>query len=105
MGTRITLPPKYVGESLNLPPFDFISRLGVTETLVSAVATATVYSGTDPSPGSIISGAAVISGTQVTQKVVGGLLGVIYEILITALTSLGQSLEMSGYLAIVPDLL
>lgn len=100
--SRQELPPKLAGESPNLT-FDFAGRLASGETISTQVVAATVYSGTDANPSAIISGAATASGSVVTQKVTAGTLGVIYELLCTITTSAGQTLQMCGLLAIVPD--
>lgn len=51
-----------------------------------------VYSGIDPSPMAMISGAATIGGTSISQLVVGGLEGVVYLFLCTFLTNTGRTL-------------
>ena len=102
-GNRVTLPAKKIGETV-IVPFDFISKLAMGETISGAVTTATVYTGVDSNPGAIIDGTATINGTVVNQLVTGGVLGTIYSLLVAATTSLGQTLELSGYLAIVPNL-
>lgn len=101
--SRIITDSKKSGATVNLV-FDFISLLAAAETISTQVTTCTVYTGVDASPSAVISGAAGSSGTQVTQKVTGGVLGVIYELLCTITTSLGQTLQLSAYLAIIPDL-
>lgn len=103
MSGRITLPGKYLSEAV-FARFDFTSQLAVGETISSASVTASVWSGTDPSPSAIVSGAASISGAVVRQLIIQGVLGVVYELLCTAITSLGQSIEISAYQAVVPDL-
>ncbi len=102
-GDRVILPAKKLGETVFIA-IDFISKLGVGETIIGAVCTCTVYTGNDPNPSAVISGVAQVSGTIVDQLVRGGVLGTIYEILAKATTSLGQTVELSGFLAIVPDL-
>ena len=102
MTTRATLPSKAAGETVSTV-FDFTSRLAVGETISTQVCTAAVWSGVDPSPSAVISGAATASGAKVTQKLAAGVLGVIYYIVCTITTSLGQTLEMAGYLAVVPE--
>jgi hypothetical protein len=102
-GDRVILPAKKLGETVLLP-IDFISKLGPNESILTAVCTSTVYTGIDPNPSAMIVGLASISGTIVDQMVTGGVVGTIYEFLATATTSLGQTLELSGYLAIVKDL-
>jgi hypothetical protein len=102
-GGRVILDPKKAGETLP-EVFNFISRVGLAETIVSASCVCSVYSGTDPNPSAVTVGGIVISGTTVTQTVAGGLVGVIYELLTKAVTNLGNIIEMSGYLSIIPDL-
>lgn len=68
--------------------FDFSPVLGSTETISSATCTVEVKEGTDPSPSSIKVGSPTISGSQVAQRISGGLDGVIYRLEMTATTSL-----------------
>ena len=99
--SRVTFPPKTADETV-LAVFDFLSLLGIGETLSSASVTASVYSGTDASPSSIISGSDTISGSQVRQLITAGEEGVTYLLTATALTSASQTLQLSGYLVIAP---
>lgn len=102
---RILFKPKRVGETVFLKPaFDFISALAPGETITTATVTAAVYSGVDPNPSAIISGSAVISGTQVTQTVTGGVVGTIYGLTCVVTTSLGQTLNSAGFFSIDPPL-
>lgn len=98
---RVDLDPKLVGET-RAYTFDFSNLINPGVTLSGPVVTAAVYSGTDASPSSIISGSASASGAVVTQKITAGTVGVIYELLCTVTTSDGQTLNKSGYLAVVP---
>lgn len=100
--SRIILPGKLLNETV-IETFDFTSRLAASETISTAVTTAAVYSGTDASPSSIISGSATISGQKVTQKIVAGTLGVTYLLTCTITTSLGQTLILAAYLTIIPN--
>ena len=100
---RIVLPPKFQGASQNVS-FNFASNLAIGETITGQYVTASVFSGTDPAPGSILSGLATSAGSTVTQRVTGGTPGTIYELLCTAVTSSGQILQLSAYLAVIPDL-
>lgn len=102
---RVELPSKGISGTLILPPggFDFTSQLAASETIVSAVTTAVNWWGTDPSPSAIISGAVVISGSLVFQTFTAGVLGNIYLVTCSALTSASRTLILAGYLAIVPD--
>lgn len=100
---RQEFPPKYTG-STELVKFDFTSDLASGETISTKSVACTVYSGTDASPSSMVSGSATSSGAIVTQKITGGTVGVVYELLCTITTSLGQTLTKPGFLAVIPDL-
>lgn len=100
--SRIIIPPKMQG-AVDTIVFDFASLLGIGETISTKSVAASVYSGTDASPSSIISGAASSSGTQVSQLITGGVVGVIYKLLCTITTSAGETLQLSAFLAVVPD--
>lgn len=103
MPSRVVFSPKYTGDTLTLS-FDFAAQLASGETISTQVVTATVYSGTDGSPSAIISGSASASGSIVSQKVTAGTAGVIYDLLCSVTTSAGQTLGLSAYLAVVPEL-
>jgi hypothetical protein len=98
----ILVPPKSSDATRKLT-FDFISDLIVGETISSATTTATVWSGFDPSPSTVISGAATISGTVVTQLVTAGQAGTLYKLMCEATTSESQVLTKFAYLAIVDE--
>lgn len=102
-GGRVLIPAKKLGETVILP-FDFISKLSPGETLLTSTCFVSVYSGVDAFPGNLIGGTPTISGTIVNQLITAGVLGVIYDILARATTSLSQVIELSGYLVIIPDL-
>lgn len=99
---RIELPPKLTSVTRNYE-FDFSADLAVGETITAQVVTAAVYSGTDASPSSIVNGSASASGGVVTQSIMAGVLGVIYELTCQATTSASQVLKRIGLLAIVPN--
>ncbi len=102
---HLNLKPKKSGETcFGSQPFDFTASLAGNETILSAAVTALVYSGIDSNPSAIVSGSATISGSQVTQLFAAGVVGVIYEVLCSITTSLGQTLKQSAFLAIIPDL-
>lgn len=101
--TESLLRPKLAGETATYT-FDFTSSLGASETLLTQSVTAAVYSGTDASPSSIVSGGASAAAGVVSQKLTGGLAGVLYQLLCLVTTSLGQTLELSAVLAVVPAL-
>lgn len=99
--SRITLEAKQSGET-RTEIFDFASRLALAETISTAAVTATVYSGTDASPSAVISGSASISGSQVSQKLTAGTVGVTYLLACTVTTSASQTLIIYAFLAVVP---
>lgn len=98
--SRIILTPKLLGETR---AYGFTFTLPVGVTISSASVAATVYSGTDASPSSIISGSASASGAIVTQNVTAGTAGVIYDLVCTAILSDGQTLQLGAYLAVLPN--
>ncbi len=104
MSSREIFDPKLLGATKTYT-FDFTSDLATGETISTQSVTATTYSGTDAVPSSIISGVASTSGAIVSQKITGGVLGTMYELLCQITTSLGQTLQKSAFLAVVPDLL
>ncbi len=103
MTYRPALSPKQAGETQTYQ-FDFSALLADGETISTQSVAASVYSGTDASPSAIISGSASASGDIVSQKITAGTEGVIYELTCTITTSAGQTLQLSGYLSLSPDL-
>lgn len=103
----VQLRPKFLGETAYIPQsgWDFSGQLQPSETLVTAACFSTVYSGNDANPQTVVSGAASIinSNTGALQLFAGGVLGTIYLIVCKVTTSLGQTLEQAGYLAVIPD--
>jgi hypothetical protein len=100
--SRMIFAPKLLDESA-LYTFDFSSRLGVGESISSATCTAAVYSGTDASPGAIVSGAASVSSPLVSQLFTGGVLGTTYVVKCKASTTFSQSIDLVAFLSIIPD--
>ena len=93
---------KYQGETVK-ETFNFLSRLSTGETILTQVVTATTYSGIDATPAAIISGVASSSGSIVTQAITAGVVGVIYTLMCTITTSLGQTLQLSAFLVVQPN--
>lgn len=94
--SRVIFEPKLSGETVSRV-FDFLSRLSVGETISTAVVTAAVHSGVDASPSGLLSGSASISGSQVTQKLTAGTVGVTYLLLCTITTSASKTLQLSAF--------
>lgn len=100
---RVIVDPAKIGEAVTIP-FDFISGLEAGEVLTSASTTARLYTGTDGAPQSIISAAASVGGTIALQQVTPTIVGNIYDLTCTVITSLGNVLSLDAYFAIVPGL-
>lgn len=96
--TRVILPPKKAGSNVKFE-IDFAGRIPLGVTISSATVTAAVHSGTDGSPSAIVSGAATVSGTKVTQRIIGGVAGTIYDLTWTATLSDSQTPTIQTYLA------
>lgn len=103
MLTRVDFPPK-PASSTESYTVDFVDAIPAGDSISTKSVAASVYSGTDASPSAIISGSASSSGTQVTQKVTGGTVGVMYQLTWTVVTAAGLTLKKIGFLAIAPDL-
>lgn len=101
MSTQI-LDIKIAEEELTIE-FDMLSRLKVGETVATAAVSCEVFSGTDPNPAALISGLAVVSGSIVQQRVIGGLPGVIYILTCAARTSVNDLVLNQGKLAVLPN--
>ena len=67
--------------------FNFSTVMSSGETISLATSTVEVVSGTDASPTAILVGSPSINGQVVSQRISGGLDGVIYRIQVTATTS------------------
>lgn len=82
---------------------DFTNELGTGETITSATVTASWYGGTpDPSPSSILSGGATVSGNQVLQRIKGGVGDALYLLSFVVQTTLSNTFERQAYFRIVP---
>jgi len=102
MTGRVLIPPKLAAET-RTEPIDFSPFLLTGQSISSAIATCTVYSGTDAAPSSVIGSVGVVS-PLVNVKLTGGVLGVIYQIRVDAtLAAAAGVLSISFYLAIIPD--
>jgi hypothetical protein len=105
MSGTVVLPVKLVGETRFFPTngWDFTSELAVGETIASAAIAVTLFSGSDTNPAAMLSGPSTISGAYVKQLYTAGIAGNIYNLTCKATTSLGQVLELFGWLVVLPD--
>ena len=92
--------PKHPSETLTLT-FDFGRDLGTNSLVSAATVCLNALGVSDPTPSAVISGTSLISGTVVSQKVVGGLSGATYELQVTAVDSAGNVLLYSQLLPVV----
>lgn len=103
MLSRADFPPKPVS-STESRSLDFVNEIPAGDSISTKSVVASVYSGTDASPSSLISGSATSSGTIVTQNLTAGTLGVMYKLTWTVVTAGGLMLVKTGFLAVIPDL-
>lgn len=81
---------KKVGETVTLG-FDLVRLLNVGETVQAASFSVTVLRGVDADAAAMVSGAAIVSGSKVRQKIAGGVAGNYYEVAASATTSAGNT--------------
>jgi len=100
----IALPPKAPTEVIDVS-YGFSRRLiKPGETITDASTTVEVIEGTDASPSDILSGSTTITHDPlpiVSQRIIGGVLGVTYLIQILATTSAGRKLMGARSITIV----
>lgn len=104
----VILPPKRVSDVV-LISMDFASALAIGNGVIDSLTgtptvTASVYSGTDPTPSAIVGASGFTFDSVVEWKIQNGAVGVIYALKYQMATTLGQTLTMVGLLAVVPDL-
>lgn len=85
----------------NIP---FSDLLGVGETIVSLSVTISVFSGTDPSPSSVLSGVPTTDSTNTIAifTLTAGVSGVTYIISVLVTGSSSNVAMKQGYLTIIP---
>lgn len=104
--TRVELDPQRVGDA-QLVPFDFSSKMQVSQVISSAVFTVTVWSGNDPSPNNLLSATVTIVGNvvELVKAANQGVAGTIYLIKVTATLTggVGPTIILEGLLAVLPE--
>jgi hypothetical protein len=98
--TLVVFPSKDTGETIPLV-FNFSDKLQFGETISGSSLSVSVFSGTDPSPNSILSGSPVNAATQVTQSITGGVAGVIYTIVCLVTATGSHNYAKTGHLAVI----
>lgn len=101
--SRVLIPPKFVGET-RTDYVDFAPHLIAGQAISAAAAVSSLYSGVDPTPATVVASASY-SGTVVSVTCTGGVVGCIYEIVVTATTtSPANTLRINYYLTVLPNL-
>lgn len=97
---RVLIPPKAATE-VRTSQVDFSPFCTAGQTLSTVTVAVSVYSGTDAAPPTFT---ATVSSQVVSVLETGGVLGVIYMVKLSAVTSGSNTLVVTYYLAITPDL-
>lgn len=100
---QLTFPAKAVDET---QPYvvNFSDRLQFGENINGAAVSVSVFSGTDPSPSSLLSGTATYdSSGNVTQVLTGGVVGVIYNVAYIVTGTASHNYVKVGQLAVLSD--
>lgn len=99
MGASVILPSKVVDDTIDIT-VDSSFLMATGEAATTAVVTATVFSGVDASPSSIVNGSATVSVNRVTQSITGGEPGVLYLLRFTIDTNQGNTYLLLAKLAV-----
>lgn len=100
---QLIFTSKSVGET---QPYvvNFSDRLQFGETINGAAVSISVFSGTDPSPSSMLSGTTSYDASgNVTQVLTGGVVGVIYNIVYVVTGTASHNYVKVGQLAVISD--
>lgn len=84
--------------------FDFTLQLGAATISSASVAVSVVTAAstaTDNSPNNLKSGVAAISGAKVSQNLTGGVVGVMYHLRCTILTSDGKTIVLAADIPVI----
>jgi len=96
----IILPLKDYREVLPLP-VNFSDLLQFGESITGASVMASLFSGADPSPQNIVTGAAVITSNTVTQTISAGVVGTTYTLAFIVTTSNSHNYVKIGQLSVI----
>lgn len=102
--SRVVLPSKLANE-IKRYKLDFIGELSVGETIATAVAIFSVYSGGVEVPPVVPgpSATCTINGSIVSVLISGGTAGMLYFMVLRITTSAGQTLDKEGFLSVIPS--
>jgi hypothetical protein len=97
--TLLQLPSKTVAETIPIT-FNFSDKLQFGETVTGSAVACSVFSGTDPSPTSMV-GAITNSGTSVSVIITGGIVGNLYLLVCVVTASGSHNYSKEGRLAVI----
>lgn len=108
MSGKLDWKPKTAGETV-VRYADFTDELATGEFVQVVSITPTVYSGNDPNPAAIVGGSNTLTnyaGVAAVAAVVltAGVLGTIYQVVVTASTNLARMITKTAAFAIKPPL-
>lgn len=95
----VLFEPKYPGEVIMLE-MDFSPRLATGITVVSGSIAITVVTGTDAAVGSMLQSAPEADSPYLRQLCGGGVVGVLYRVVFTAVATSGEELEEEKFLPV-----
>lgn len=101
MSTQV-IESKFESEELTLT-FDMLSRCALGESIATAVVTVSVSSGIDPTPSAMVSGVTTVSNNVASQQIIGGVGGVIYDVVCAARSTLNNIFINVAKLAVLSD--
>jgi len=97
--TLLQFPSKTAAETVPLV-ITFSDKLQYGETVTGSAVSVSVFSGTDPSPGTML-GTVTNASTSVTVNITGGIAGNIYLITCLATASGSHNYSKEGRLAVI----
>lgn len=101
MTSRVILPKKSTLEDLEVL-FGFQDQMTFGTSINGVAVNASVYSGVDPSPATILDGLPVLQDTYyIKQNITGGLQGVTYLLTCVVTTSNALELSRQAYLSVL----
>lgn len=100
--TLVVFPSKPVGETTPYV-FNFSDKLQFGEAITGASVAVVVSSGVDTDPSAMVSGTPILTASDVTQNLTGGVAGVIYYIVCTVTATASHNYVKQGSLAVIND--
>jgi hypothetical protein len=92
-------------DDTRLVTVDFVGRIPPGDYITSVSTWIEMADGVDFTPQALLKGAPVFDGTEVSQMITAGIIGNIYRLSFIANTARGQSLQLSGFIVVHPDVI